>query len=45
MSPWTPAEVTSLNYMNIVLGVATIGVILAVMIAIARDLIEHRRNG
>ena len=44
MGPWTASEVESLNGLNIVLGVATLGVILAVAAAIARDLLERRHH-
>ena len=44
MGPWTPAEVASLNILNIALGVATVGLLLAVAAAISRDLLVRRQR-
>ena len=44
MGPWTANETADLNGLNIMLGVATLGVIVAVAAGLMRDLLERRHR-
>jgi hypothetical protein len=44
MGPWTANETAGLNGLNIILGLATLGVVIAVAAGLMRDLLERRHR-